>query len=161
MAAGGVERVTTESIEIVAPAGVVWSLVSDLTRMPEWSPETTKVEWTGGSTGPSEGATFKGSNRMGVRRWSTSCKIVVADPPRELAWDVTTVGGLKIARWRYLVEPIDELSCRLTESTEDQRNAVAKLIGNLATGVKDRGEHNAAGMRATLGRIKAAAEPAS
>jgi uncharacterized protein YndB with AHSA1/START domain len=152
---------TTESVEIAAPAEAVWALVSDLTRMGEWSPETTKVEWTGGSTGPSVGATFKGSNRMGVRRWSTSCRIVAAEPPRELAWDVTTVGGLKIARWRYVIEPIDQLSCRLSESTEDQRNGVAKLLGNLATGVKDRGEHNAAGMRATLERIKAAAEPRS
>ena len=161
VAEDGAESMTTESVEIAAPAEAVWALVSDLTRMPEWSPETTRVEWTKGSTGPSVGATFKGSNRMGLRRWSTSCEIVVADPPRELAWDVTTVAGLKIARWRYLVEPIDELSCRLTESTEDQRNAAAKLLGNLATGVKDRGEHNAAGMRRTLERIKAAAEPRS
>jgi hypothetical protein len=57
------------------------------------------------------------------------------------------------------VEPIDELSCRVTESTVDQRNAVAKFVGNLATGVRDRSDHNAAGMRATLERIKAAAEP--
>jgi uncharacterized protein YndB with AHSA1/START domain len=152
---------TTESIDIVAPAEVVWSLVSDLTRMPEWSPETTKVEWTKGSTGPSAGATFKGTNRMGPRRWSTTCTIVIADPPRELAWDVTSVGGMKVARWRYLIEPIDELSCRLTESTEDQRGGLMKVIGNVATGVKDRGDHNAKGMRETLARIKAAAEPTS
>jgi uncharacterized protein YndB with AHSA1/START domain len=151
---------TTVSIDIDAPAEAVWALVSDLTRMGEWSPETTKVEWTGGSTGPAVGATFKGSNRQGVRRWSTTCTIVACDPPRELAWDVTTVLGLKIAQWRYVIEPTGELSCRLTESTVDQRNGVAKVLGNLATGVKDRTDHNAAGMRATLERIKAAAEPA-
>ena len=79
---------TTESIEIVAPAEVVWALVSDLTRMPEWSPETTKVEWTGGSTGPSVGATFKGSNRMGPRRWSTSCRS--SPPTRPMSWRGTS-----------------------------------------------------------------------
>jgi uncharacterized protein YndB with AHSA1/START domain len=150
--------VTSVSVDIAAPADAVWALVSDLTRMPEWSPATTKVTWTGGSSGVAVGATFKGSNRMGVRRWSTSCRIVVADPPRELAWDVTTIAGLKIARWRYVVEPLDATSCRLTESTEVQRNGAAKLLGNLATGVTDRRDHNTAGMRATLERIKAAAE---
>ena len=152
---------TTESVEIAAPAEAVWSLVSDLTRMPEWSPELERVEWTGGSTGPSVGATFKGHNKIGPRKWSTSCTIVAADPPRELAWDVTAPLGLKVARWRYVVEPIDELSCRLTESTEDQRAGWFRRVTVLATGVKDRGEHNAIGMRATLERIKAAAEPTS
>ena len=152
---------TSASVEIVAPAEVVWSLVSDLTRMGEWSPETERVEWTAGSSGPSVGATFKGWNRNGSRRWSTNGRIVTADPPRELSWDVTSIGGLKVARWTYRIEPIDELSCRLTESTSDQRGRVMKVLGGLATGVKDRGTHNASGMEATLARIKAAAEPGS
>ena len=149
---------TTASIEIAAPAEVVWSLVSDLTRMPEWSPETTKVEWTGGSTGPSLGATFKGTNKMGWRSWSTSCTIVVADPPTELAWDVHALGGLKVAHWGYRIEAIEEHSCRVTEAAVDHRPSWFKLATNLITGVQDRGSHNAAGMRATLERIKAAAE---
>ena len=150
---------TTESIDIAAPAEAVWALVSDLGRMPEWSPELERIEWTGGATGPSVGATFKGHNRIGPRRWSTTGTIAVADPPREIAWDVTSILGQKVARWRYVIEPIDGLSCRLTESTEDQRAAWFKRITVLATGVKDRGDHNAAGMRATLERIKTAAEP--
>ena len=150
---------TTESIDIVAPAEVVWSLVSDLTRMPEWSPETTKVEWTTGSTGPSVGARFKGTNKMGWRSWSTSCTIVTADPPRELAWDVHAPGGVKVAHWGYLIEPLDEHSCRVTESSVDHRPAWFKLPTNLITGVKDRGEHNAKGMQQTLDRIRAAVEP--
>ena len=152
---------TTESIDIAAPAEAVWALVSDLTRMPEWSPELERVEWTGAATGPSVGATFKGHNRVGGRAWSTTSTIAVADPPREIAWDVTAPLGLKVARWRYVVEPIDDLSCRLTESTEDQRAGWFKRVTVLATGVKDRAEHNAAGMRATLERIRAAAEPTS
>ena len=152
---------TTESVEIAAPAEAVWSLLSDLTRMPEWSPELERLEWTGGATGPSVGAAFKGHNRIGSRKWSTTGTIVVADPPRELAWDVTAPLGLKVARWRYVVEPIDELSCRVTASTEDQRAGWFKRLTVLATGVKDRGAHNAAGMRETLERIRAAAEPHS
>jgi uncharacterized protein YndB with AHSA1/START domain len=149
---------TTESIEIAAPAPVVWSLVSDLTRMPEWSPETFKVEWTGGSTGPSVGATFKGSNRIKVRRWSTNCRITVADPPHELAWDVHSVGGMKVAHWGYLLEELDDRRCRVTETALDHRPGWFKLATNVITGVTDRGDHNAEGMRATLERLKSAAE---
>ena len=152
---------TSVSVDVAAPAEAVWALLSDLPRMGEWSPETTRVEWIDGATGPSVGARFRGSNRMGPRRWSTTCTIVVADPPRELAWDVTTVLGLRIAQWRYQIESTGEVTCRVTESTTDPRNGVAKLLGNLATGVTDRGEHNRRGMEQTLARLKAAAEPAS
>ena len=150
---------TSVSVEVAAPAEVVWALVSDLSRMGEWSPETTGVRWLEGASGPSVGAKFRGSNRKGVRRWSTTCTIVAADPPRALAWDVTTVFGLEVAEWRYEIEPTGELTCRLTESMTDHRKGVTKLIGNLATGVTDRTDHNRAGMEATLARVKAAAEP--
>jgi uncharacterized protein YndB with AHSA1/START domain len=152
--------VTTVSVDVAAPAEQVWALVSDLPRMREWSPETTGVVWLDGATGPSVGARFRGSNRVGFRRWSTTCTIVACDPPSELAWDVTTVFGIKIAQWRYQIESTGDLSCRLTESTTDQRTGFfPTLLGNVATGVTDRAEHNRRGMEATLARIKAAAEP--
>ena len=151
---------TTVSTEIAAPAEAVWALVSDLTRMGEWSPETTKVEWTGDSTGPAVGATFRGTNKLGPRRWSTNGRIVVADPPRELAWDVAAV-GLAVARWTYRIESTGEFSCRVTETFEDKRGGLVKILGNVVSGVKDRGVHNAKGMEQTLARLKAAAEPSS
>lgn len=151
---------TTVSTEIAAPAEAVWALVSDLTRMGEWSPETTKIVWTGDSTAPAVGATFKGTNKLGPRRWSTKGHIVVADPPRELAWDVSVL-GLAVARWGYLIEPTGEFSCRVTETFHDQRGAAVKVLGNIVSGVKDRGVHNAKGMEQTLARLKAAAEPSS
>ena len=149
---------TTVSVDVAAPAEAVWALVSDLSRMGEWSPETTGVTWLDGATGPSVGARFRGTNRRGPRRWSTTCTIVACDPPTELAWDVTTVFGLPIAQWRYRIESVTETSCRLTESMTDHRTGVAKLLGNLATGVTDRTEHNRQGMQLTLERIKLTAE---
>ncbi len=135
----------------------VWRLVSDLPRMGEWSPECVRCEWLDGATGPAVGARFKGHNRRGARRWSTTGRIVAADPGRELAWDVTSVFGLPVARWRYRIRPVDGGS-ELTESTEDQRGVVMHVLGLLATGVRDRKSHNTDGMRATLDRIKTAAE---
>ena len=152
---------SSATVDVSAPAEAVWALLSDLTRMGEWSPETTRVEWTGGSSGPSVGATFKGTNKIGARRWSTNGRITAADPPNLLEWEVTSVAGLKVATWRYVIESTGEFSCRITESTQDQRGSVMKVLGALATGVKDRSTHNTDNMRATLERIKAAAEPTS
>jgi uncharacterized protein YndB with AHSA1/START domain len=146
------------SVEIAAPVDRVWSLLSDLSRMGEWSPETARIEWKGGATGPAVGAVFEGHNQKGKRKWSTTCSISVFEPNRELAWDVTSVGGLKVARWRYVLEPIGDGATRLSESTEDQRGRIVTFFGTLASGVKDRATHNHAGMVATLERIKAAAE---
>ena len=54
-------------------------MVSDVTRMGEWSPETIRCTWIDGATGPAVGARFKGTNRRGIFRWSTKPEIVVAD----------------------------------------------------------------------------------
>ena len=50
-----------------APPEKVWELVSDVTRIGEFSPETFEARWTRGSTGPEVGAYFKGHvKRNGV-----------------------------------------------------------------------------------------------
>ncbi|MGH9009590.1 MAG: SRPBCC family protein [Acidimicrobiia bacterium] len=147
------------SADIAADPEAVWRLISDLSRMGEWSPECTGVSWVGsppGREGPSVGAVFKGKNRSGFRRWSTKGTIVAADPNRRIAWDTAAL-GLPGARWGYSIEPTDG-GCRVTESWEDKRGGLLTFLGPLATGVKDRAAHNEAGMRATLERLKAAAE---
>jgi hypothetical protein len=150
------------SADVAAPPEAVWSLVSDLNRMGEWSPECTGVAWVGpppGPEGPALGAVFKGRNRSGVRRWSTRGTIVAADPNRRIAWDIAAL-GLAGARWGYRIEPT-EAGCRVVESWEDKRGAILSFLGPLATGVKDRAAHNEAGMRTTLERLKTAAEAQS
>jgi uncharacterized protein YndB with AHSA1/START domain len=147
------------SVDIAASPEVVWSLVSDLARMGEWSPECTGVKWAGsalGPAGPSVGAVFKGKNRIGIRRWSTKGTIVAAEPNQRIAWDVAAL-GLPVARWSYTIGPSDS-GCQVTETWEDKRGAIINFVGPLSTGVKDRAAHNEAGMRATLDRLKVAAE---
>jgi len=140
-----------------APPDEVYGLVADLPLMGRWSPECERCEWIDGATGAAPGAKFKGYNRRGRRRWSTTGTIVTADAGRELAWDVTSVLGLKVARWRYRIDA-EKGGCLVTESTEDNRGVVMKVLGLAATGVSNRAEHNKAGMEATLQRIKAAVE---
>ena len=146
------------SVHVDAPPEVVYRLVADLPRMGEWSPETQRCEWLDGATEAAVGARFKGYNRRGWRRWSTKGVVVAAEPGRELAWDVSSVLNLPVARWRYVMRPVEQGGTEVTESTEDRRGALMKVLGLLATGVSDRAAHNTEGMRATLQRIKGEAE---
>jgi len=144
------------STVIAAPPSTVWALVSDLTRMGEWSPENEGAEWLKGARGPVVGATFKGANRHGSRTWTTIGTIVTADPERTLAFRITAV-GLKVAEWRYEIQASDG-GCTVTESFTDERGPFVKLVGRLTTGVADRDAHNRATMQTTLEQLKAAAE---
>jgi len=144
------------SREIGASADKVWAMVADVTRMGEWSPENESCAWRHGATSATPGASFKGTNRHGKKKWSTVATIVAADPGRLLSFEVTAV-GLKIAEWRYELEPTDN-GCRVTETWIDERGRFAKKLGKPASGVSDRTEHNRAGMTETLDRLAAAAE---
>lgn len=144
------------STEITAPPGKVWDLVSDLTRMHEWSPENDTVVWLKGATGPAPGATFKGTNRLGARKWSTKGRVVESMPGSVLSFRVLA-GGMKVARWTYRIEPTDS-GCRVTESWDDERGGFVTFAGRLMTGVSDRTTHNRAGMEQTLRNLKVAVE---
>jgi hypothetical protein len=150
------ETVVTVERDVGAPAEEVWAMVSDVTRMGEWSPENTGGEWVGGATGPAVGAKFKGRNQRGWRRWSTKAEVVEAEPGRAFAFDISA-GPLVVARWSYRFEPTDS-GCRVTESWEDKRGGVIKVVGRLATGVADRAEHNRQGMTTTLANLAKSAE---
>ena len=145
-------------MHVDAPPDAVYALVSDLPRMGEWSPECQRCDWLGGASAATVGARFKGHNRIGWRRWSTKGEVVVAEPGRELAWDVKSVFNLPVARWRYVLQPKAEGGTEVTESMEDQRGRLIKVLGTLVSGVGDRAAHNTEGMRATLQRIKTEAE---
>ncbi|HEX7166412.1 MAG TPA: hypothetical protein VF230_05455, partial [Acidimicrobiales bacterium] len=79
------------------------------------------------------------------------------EPGREFTFDVSSVFGLPVARWSYRFEPtLDGAATVVTESWQDRRGAVIKVLGSVASGVSERGDHNRAGMEETLARIKAA-----
>ena len=60
-------RMSDVSVErdIAAPPEKVWALISDVTRMGEWSPEARDGEWIKGATAPAVDARFKGRNARG------------------------------------------------------------------------------------------------
>ena len=142
---------------IAAPAGAVWAMISDVTRMGEWSPETTGCSWKGGADGPAVGAKFSGDNRNGRRTWSTVNTVIAADAPTSFAF-VTSAGPLKVAEWRYEIAE-SATGCVVTETWTDRRGTLVTMLGKPLSGVADRAAHNRAGMETTLERLATAAAP--
>ena len=137
---------------IAAPPSVVWALVSDLTRMGEWSPETHRVEWLGGATGPAVGVRFRGHNRRPfLQRWSTTPTIRVCEPDRELAFALG-LATRDFVVWRYQLEP-DGDGTRVTESVTVRGWALYGLLRP-----RRRERQLVDGMQHTLERLKIAAE---
>jgi hypothetical protein len=134
----------------------LYALISDVTNMGRWSPENHACRWVGGATGPVVGARFKGANRRGRRRWSTTSKVVVADEGRRFAFDVGFVGA-PISRWTYDFEAVDG-GTRVTETWEDRRPGIMRRLSPYVMGVPDQAAHNRAGMEATLAALKASVE---
>ena len=151
----------TESVsverDIAAPAETVWAMVSDVTRMSEWSPETVDCEWIGGATGPVVGASFRGTNENGKKSWKTKCTVVAAEPAKSFAFE-PKAGPLRIARWEYTIEATGAGECRVTERWTDQRGRIITFMGGVVSGVKNRAGHNRAGMKTTLERLATVAE---
>jgi hypothetical protein len=144
------------SKRVAAAPERLYALVADLPRMSEWSPENTANIWVDGATGAVPGARFRGANRSGVRRWSTTCTVLVADPGRLISWE-SRFFGMAIAQWTYRFEPDGQGGTTVTETVEDRRSRLMRTMQPV-TGVKDRAAHNRATMEITLERLKAAAE---
>jgi uncharacterized protein YndB with AHSA1/START domain len=150
-----VSETVTVSRDIDAPADVLWTMVSDVTRTGEWSPENLGGTWLGGATAAAPGAKFKAKNRNGSKSWSTVSTVLAAEPGRRFAFRVTA-GPIKVADWSYTFEPA-ATGTTVTESVTDLRPGWFRPIAKLATGVADRATHNRSGMEQTLAALDAAA----
>lgn len=138
---------------------VVWDLVSDVTRVGEFSPETFEAEWLGDATGPEVGAKFRGHvkrNGIGPVYWTT-CRVTVCEPNR--AFEFAVLGGkAKVNNWRYELEERDG-GTLVTESFRLGQALPMRIYWTLLGPL--RGRTNEKGMRETLERMKAVAESAA
>ena len=146
MAGGG-----TATVHVDASPEAVYDLVADVTRMPEWSPETYKAEWLGGATGAVAGARFRGWNKAGPLRWFTDPVIDVAERGRELTFTTTFFGRGRLTTWSFVMQPSGD-GTELSESWRENSALLDRLLpGRRVEGLQK-------GMEQTLARIKAAAE---
>ena len=149
----------SHQIAVNAAPEQLYDLVADLPRMGEWSPECTSVEWTNGSCGPVEGATFVGHNRGGpgkLMRWSRHGRVLVAERGREFRF-VTEEGGRESTEWCYRFEAV-ESGTRVSESYQVRWIPAWARILDVPT---NRHRELKDAMRHTLEQLKARAEVAA
>lgn len=140
---------------IAAPVSRVFEAVVDITRMSTWSPECTGAHWLGQQSAPvSVGARFRGSNRRGLLRWSTTCTVLDVSPGRLFAFRVSVLGR-PTATWTYTFEAASG-GTRVRESWEDHRGRLSRAVNDV--GLPNRAGHAEAQMRATLDNLAAGVE---
>jgi len=140
-------------IDINAPVGKVWALVSDLRRMPQWSPQCRVMKSFGPLRQGTKTINFNRRNRM---FWPTTSTVTEVIPEKKLAFRVHQNGTI----WSYELEPTDT-GTRLVESrhAENGVSAFSNLSVNaMMGGVPNFERELVEGMNDTLARIKAAAE---
>ena len=107
MDVSGVAFVVSASIGIAAPAGDTYDALSDITRMGEWSPECVSCEWIRRERAWAPvgvGDRFRGLNRSGSHEWTTECEVIVAQRPREFAWEVLSLAPApRTSVWRFVL----------------------------------------------------------
>ena len=137
------------------PAGVLYDLISDVTRMPDYSPETVAVRWLGDATRPNTRSQVQGRqpDRLvevvhhadrGHRRTGPAVRLPGA--------------GYRRALWTYRFEPGAGRALVTESMAQTQPSpAILRFLRQLA-GVTDRADHLRQGMRTTLDRLATAAE---
>jgi len=144
------------TVHMAAPPERIWELLSDVTRIGRYSPETFEAEWLDGATGPAVGAKFRGHvkrNGRGPIYWTT-CTVLAAEPGREFAFGVGR-SDRPLNVWRYRIEPSGDGS-DVTESFALANTPLLRLYWALLGWARGRTNRN--GMRTTLERIKAEVE---
>jgi len=140
-------------VDVDAPPAKVWALVSDLRRMPQWSPQCRLMK----QFGPLRpGTRTVNLNRRNFLFWPTTCRITEVVAERKLAFRVNENNTV----WSFELEPT-ATGTRLTETrhAENGVKPVSNLLVNLAMGGVPSFEGELVdGMNASLDRIKAAAE---
>jgi uncharacterized protein YndB with AHSA1/START domain len=142
------------TVHVDVPPDQVWDLVSDVTKIGRYSPETFEAQWLDGATGPAVGVQFRGHvrrNERGPVYW-TKCRVVACEPGREFAF---VVGDGALNTWRYRLEPSDG-GTDVTESFQLADKVLLRLYWKVLGW--SRGRTNMEDMRRTLLAIKAEAE---
>lgn len=140
------------SIEINATPAQVWAVVSDPTRMPEWSPQTRRVLMRGESA--RLGSTTYNVNRRGAKIWVTRSKVTHFEPDRRIAWTVKE----NRAVWSFDLESLDDGTHTRLIQRRDVSNDTSKiskaLIERFLGGEQAFERELTTGMRQTLQRIR-------
>jgi uncharacterized protein YndB with AHSA1/START domain len=139
------------TVHVDAAPERVWEVVSDLARMPEFSPELRKAFVLGR---PGVGARIIGINRRGPVVWPTRSRVVRWEPGRAVAWRTAESG----ATWVYELTPQDGGTSVTGRRVLPRFTAGTALLGPVIGGAAGHDAELAEGIRTTLERIRAVVE---
>lgn len=137
----------------------VWQVLTDFSRMPDWSPELVRmVPLKRGGLRP--GQWYLGINRRGAVVWPTRSVVATVLPAREVSWETRSSG----ATWVYRIEPEgpDATRVTLTRPMHGEKPALARWFARVLLGGEE--EHDdelEVGMATTLERLAGAVETGS
>jgi hypothetical protein len=144
------------SIVVARPAEFLYDMVSNVTRMGEWSPVCKTCWWDDGDS-LRVGAWFTGRNELPERVWETRSQVVAAERGQEFAF---VVGG-SLVRWSYAFAPVDG-GTQITESWEFLPDGIARFQARFGEDaeaqIANRTEAAHRGIPITLAAIKESAE---
>jgi uncharacterized protein YndB with AHSA1/START domain len=146
------------TVHIDAPPEKVWQLVSDITKMGDYSPEVVEAEWIDGATGPAVGARYRGHVKRN-ENWPflywTTCEITKCKPGEIFEFAVI-MRDQPVNTWCYEFRTSDNGGTNATESFELVDNVLTKIWHPLGGFLRER--RNRRDMLRTLERVKAVAE---
>ena len=112
------------SRDIAASPEAVFTAITDITRMGEWSPETRRAEWNEGFDHAEVGAQYTGHNQNGEKEWSIMATIVELVPSERFFFDCS-FRDFVFAKWGYAIEPTD------TRPQIDRRNSATASMKSM------------------------------
>jgi len=135
-----------------APTDAIWQLLSDITQIGRYSPETFEAEWVDNAAGPVQGAAFRGHvrrNGRGPTYWTT-CHVLRSVPGEEFTFGVGSAGR-PLNTWGYMLQPADG-GTNVTEFFRLTPTLGMRIYWSLLGW--SRGRTNRRGMQTTLERIR-------
>ncbi|WP_433513293.1 SRPBCC family protein [Nonomuraea sp. CA-143628] len=102
--------VTGATTEVLVRVGnspeEVWELITDVSRIGEWSPECTGTTWLDDGDGLAVGRRFEGRNRFpNGQTGVVTCEVTEVEPGRRFAWAVLDGQGWRASLWSYDLTP--------------------------------------------------------
>jgi uncharacterized protein YndB with AHSA1/START domain len=154
-APSGADRELHAEAVIDAPTERVWELLSDLSRMPDWSPELMRMLPLKRG-GLRVGQWYLGINRRKGIIWPSRSVIAELEPGRSVAWDTRTSG----ARWVWELTPDgDRTRVVHRRPVPKDLTALSKVFARgFLGGDVGHADELEAGMAHTVARLKAVAE---
>lgn len=160
----------SDSVDVESGADELYSLISDPTRMGQWSPENRGATVLNPAADGTAfvGMKFEGRNKRGRASWITRCTVTSADPGRRFGFRVHTIGVKRPrlrganASWEYRFEPLSDGKTKVTETWTDDRTSwpdpLVAVFDRIVTSGKTFPQFQRINIRKTLDALKRSAE---